>query len=167
MTPSRCLFLAVLIATCGLLGFGYYLEFVEGLEPCPMCMMQRLAFFAVGLIALIASIHGAKGAIRRLYGFFLAAFAGGGAAIATRQIWLQRLPPSEVPECGPGWNYMVEMYPLGQVIKDALIGTGDCAEVSWTFLGRSIPEWSVLWFVLFAVVGVLQLLAIPRATPSR
>lgn len=159
---ARALFFVAFGITAGLLGFGYYLEYAKGLEPCPMCMMQRLAFLSVAAIGLIATLHGPHGALRRVYGLLIALSAGIGGGVATRQIWLQHLPEDRVPECGPGWNYMIDAYPLGDVIRQALRGTGDCAEVSWTFLGRSIPEWSVIWFALLVAGGLALLLARPQ-----
>lgn len=159
---ARAPFFFAFALTAGLLGFGYYLEYAKGLEPCPMCMMQRLAFLGVAAIGLIAALHGPQGAVRRFYGVLIALPAGIGGAVATRQIWLQHLPADRVPECGPGWNYMIDAYPLADVIRQALRGTGDCAEVSWTFLGRSIPEWSVIWFALLFIGGLMLLVARPQ-----
>lgn len=158
----RLPFLFAFLCTAALLGFGYFLEYARGLEPCPMCMMQRLAFLTVAAIALVAALHGPLGAFRRVYGALIALPAIVGGWIAGRQIWLQHLPEDRIPECGPGWNYMIDAYPLADVIRQALRGTGDCAEVTWTFLGRSIPEWSILWFALLALVGLALLAQRPH-----
>jgi protein dithiol:quinone oxidoreductase len=80
-----------------------------------------------------------------------------GAAVAGRQVWLQHLPPDQVPECGPGLEYMLEVYPLGETLAKILKGTGDCAEVDWTFLGLSIAEWALISFIVLTAVSVLQL----------
>jgi disulfide bond formation protein DsbB len=80
-----------------------------------------------------------------------------GAAVAGRQVWLQYLPPDQVPECGPGLEYMLEVYPLGETLAKILKGTGDCAEVDWTFLELSIAEWALISFIVLAAVSVLQL----------
>lgn len=153
---ARLSFTVIFGVCAALLGFGYYLQYARGLEPCPMCMMQRLCFIATALVALIGAIHGPRYWGRRVYGAGVALFAGTGGAIATRQIWLQHLPPDRVPECGPGWNYMVDAYPLAEVVRQALRGTGDCAEVAWTFLSLSIPEWSLGWFALIALAGLRE-----------
>lgn len=121
-----------------------------------MCMMQRLCFVATAVVALIGAIHGPRHWGRRVYGAGIALFSGIGGAIAARQIWLQHLPPDRVPECGPGWNYMVDAYPLTEVVRQALRGTGDCAQVSWTFLSLSIPEWSLGCFALLALAGLRE-----------
>ncbi|MCP5145400.1 MAG: disulfide bond formation protein B [Gammaproteobacteria bacterium] len=150
ITP-RLLFLAIALGCAALLGFGYYLQFVQHQEPCPMCIFQRLAYFAVALIALVATVHGPAVMGTRIYGglALIPAVIGGG--IAARQTWLQHLPPDQVPECGPGLDFMLEAYPLGEVIAKALKGTGECAEVGWRFLGLSIAEWSVICFAAITI----------------
>lgn len=152
LTPR--LFFSALAATClGLLAFGYYLQFFQGLEPCPMCIFQRLCFMAVALAALVGALHGPKRG--GLFGYLsvIGVFSVVGAGIAARQTWLQHLPPELVPECGPGLEFMLEMYPLLETLERALKGTGDCAEVSWRFLSLSIAEWSFVCFttILLAV----------------
>ncbi|MGR9090486.1 MAG: disulfide bond formation protein B [Gammaproteobacteria bacterium] len=151
LTPR--LFFSALAATClGLLAYGYYLQFFQNLEPCPMCIFQRLCFMAVVLTAIVGALHGPKG--RGLFGYLTAigVFSVIGAGIAARQSWLQHLPPELVPECGPDLEFMLEMYPLLETVERALKGTGDCAEVSWRFLSLSIAEWSLVCFttILFA-----------------
>src|SRR5688572_19330730 len=136
-------------ATCAaLLGFGYYLQYVQGLDPCPLCLVQRGFFYAVGGVLLIAALHG-RG--RAVYGGFAALFAAGGLAAAGRQVWLQHLPPERVPQCGPDLYFMLENFPLSHTLQTLVKGTGECAVVDWSFLGLSIAEWSLGWFaVLFA-----------------
>lgn len=156
LTP-RLLFAATALACAGLLAYGYYLQYHDGLEPCPMCIFQRLCFMGVLVICAIGAIHGPRGAGRLVYGGLtvLVALVGGG--IAARQVWLQHLPEDRVPACGPGLEYMLEMYPLADVIRKALRGSGDCALVDWTFLGLSIAEWSLACFTLVAFVHLHQL----------
>lgn len=148
----RTVFAATAAIVAGLLGFGYYLQYQVGLEPCPMCIFQRLCFMAVLLLTLLGTLHGPRGRIAALYAVLVAGTALLGAAIAGRQVWLQHLPEDQVPQCGPGLDYMLEMYPLGEVITKALRGTGECASVDWTFLGGSIASWSLVWFVLFVLL---------------
>jgi disulfide bond formation protein DsbB len=154
---QRIPYAAVALLCAGLLGFGYYLQFGQGLEPCPLCIFQRLAFMAVGAAALVGAIHGPRGAWRYLYHGAIVIFAAVGAAIAGRQVWLQHLPPDQVPECGPGLDYMLEVFPLSDVIRMAFTGSGECAEVDWTFLGFSIAEWSLFWFVAIAIAAIVHL----------
>lgn len=154
---ARSLFGLLALVCAVLLGYGYYLQYVTGLEPCPLCIMQRLAFFALLAVSLVAAIHGPAAMGVRVYaGLGLIAAAIGGA-IAGRQIWLQHLPPDQLPDCGPGLEYMLEVFPLFEALRMILTGSGECAEVDWTFLGLSIAGWSLVWFVLLGL-GCLYLL---------
>lgn len=143
-----------------LLGFGYYLQYVQGLDPCPLCLVQRGFFYAVMGIFIVAALHAPLRAGRLVYGGVAALFAAGGAATAARQVWLQHLPPDKVPQCGPDLFFMLENFPLSRILKTLVAGTGECAVVDWTFLGLSIAEWSLGWFVaLFAYALWLALRA--------
>lgn len=155
LTP-RLFFTALAAACLGLLAYGYYLQFFQNLEPCPMCIFQRLCFMAVALTAIVAALHDPKRG--GLYGYLavIGVLSVIGAGIAARQSWLQHLPPELVPECGPGLEFMLEMYPLLETIERALKGTGDCAEVTWRFLGLSIAEWSLTCFVTILLAAAWQ-----------
>ncbi len=131
------------LVCAALLGFGYYLQYVQGLDPCPLCLVQRGFFYAVGGVLLLAALHG-RG--RAVYGVLAALFAAGGFAAAARQVWLQHLPPERVPQCGPDLYFMLDNFPLSRTLKTLVSGTGECAVVDWTFLGFSIAEWSLAWF---------------------
>ncbi len=122
-----------------------------------MCILQRIAFIAIGITALAATMHGAQRLGRTLYGVLLILFSGFGGAVAIRQIWLQHSPRSVSVECGPGLNYMIENFPLAKLLPMIFKGTGDCAERGWTFWGLSIPEWALLWFVLFFAAGLISI----------
>jgi len=137
-----------------LLAYGFFLQYVQGLEPCPLCLVQRGFFFAVLAVLVIAALHapGRGGTI--VYAGLAALFALGGAATAGRQVWLQHLPADKVPQCGPDLYFMLENFPLSRVWKTLLSGTGECAAVDWTFLGLSIAGWSLVWFVLLTVYAV-------------
>ncbi len=155
LTPR--LFFCALAATClGLLAYGYYLQYFHNLEPCPMCIFQRLCFMAVALIAIVGAVHGPRG--NGIYGYLatIGVFSVIGGGIAARQTWLQHLPPELVPECGPGLEFMLEMYPLFETLERALKGTGDCAEVSWRFMGLSIAEWSFVCFAMILLAAIWQ-----------
>lgn len=160
MFSARSIFGLLALICAALLGYGYYLQYVVGLEPCPLCIMQRLAFFAVFAVCLIAAIHGPARLGIRIYAALSLLTAGIGGAIAGRQIWLQHLPPDQVPECGPGLDYMLEVFPLFEALRMILTGSGECAEVDWTFLGLSIAQWSLGWFVILGLAS-LYLLARP------
>lgn len=147
-----------------LIGFAYYLQFVEHQEPCPLCILQRLGFFALGAVFLIAALHGPGKAGSVVYSGMLFVIAGIGAAVATRHVWLQHLPRDQVPECGPGLEYMLKKFPLSRALEKILSGSGECAETGWTFLGLSIAGWSLFWFVLLGVFAVfLALFSMRRA----
>jgi disulfide bond formation protein DsbB len=141
-------------AVCGaLLAYAVFAQYGQFYEPCPLCIFQRVAMAAVGIVGLLAAIHGPKGAAgRRAWGLLAFLAAAVGAGIAARHVWLQHLPKDLVPACGPGLNYMLESMPSYlDVVKKVLAGSGECAEVNWTFLGFSMPEWTLLCFVLLGI----------------
>jgi disulfide bond formation protein DsbB len=145
---SRAAFGLPALACAALLGFGYFLQHIQGLEPCPLCLVQRGFFYAVMAVCIVAALHDRW---RIFYGVLGALFAVGGAAAASRQVWLQHLPPDKVPQCGPDLFFMLENFPLSRTFSTLFSGTGECAVVDWTFLGLSIAEWSLLWFVALAL----------------
>ncbi len=164
---QRQLFALGALACAALLSFGYYLQYGRGLDPCPLCLVQRGFFYAVMLVLLAGALHAPSGRGKTVYGVLGALFALGGAAIAARQVWLQHLPPDKVPQCGPDLYFMLENFPLSQTLQKLVTGTGECAVVDWTFLGRSIAEWSLAWFVALALYAAwLALRRDGRATSA-
>ena len=163
MITPRLIFLFIFLACACLMGFGLYLQYAQGLEPCILCMVQRLFFTLLGLTALIAFLHHPARTGTRVYAIFSALFSAFGAGIAGRQIWLQHLPADKVPECGPDLFFMLETYPLAEALMTALKGTGDCAKVAWTFLGFSIPEWAIVIFIGIFLASVFMILKPQRA----
>ncbi len=155
--PRRAL--ALVCAVCvGLLAFGLYLQHVVGLEPCPMCIVQRYALVLVALVAGVTAVF--KGRVAHLLGIGIAVLlSAGGAFTAARQSWLQWYPP-EVASCGRDFYGMIETFPLKRAIPMIFRGSGDCTKVDWTFLGGSIANWSFVWFMLL-ILG-LGLLAVRR-----
>jgi disulfide bond formation protein DsbB len=129
-----------------LLAYALYSQYELKVEPCPLCIFQRVAFMAMGVFFLLGALHGPKGGGKKVYGVLVALSAAVGAAIASRHIWLRHLPKSEVPDCGPGLKYMLDSFPLGKTLTMVLTGSGECAEVNWTFLGLAMPTWTLLWF---------------------
>lgn len=141
---------ALLALGCiGLLGFGMYLQHVVGLEPCPMCIVQRYAMTLIGLLALLGLVwRSVLGG--RVLAVLALLLASGGAFVAARQTWLQWYPP-EVASCGRDFYGMIESFPLQRAIPLIFRGSGDCSKVDWTFLGGSIANWSFVAFVGMAL----------------
>ena len=150
-TPRR-VFVLISLGCIALLAFGLYLQHVTGLEPCPMCIVQRYALILVAIFAALAGTSDRKGL--QIGGAVLVLLAAGfGAFVAARQSWLQWYPP-EVVSCGRDLYGMIETYPLQRAIPMIFKGGGDCSKVDWTFLGGSIANWSFLCFSGIAVVAL-------------
>ncbi|WP_237059606.1 disulfide bond formation protein B [Microbulbifer sediminum] len=152
----RITFLLVFLAVIFLLGAAFYLEYVRGLEPCPLCITQRVMLLGVGLVSLLAFLHNPQFIGRRIYGLLVSLWALGGLYFSARQLWLQSLPSDQVPACGPGITYMIDAFPFLDVVKVLLTGDGNCAEVQWTMLGLSIPAWAAVGFVGLVIFGAWQ-----------
>ena len=158
--PRRLL--ALIAAACvALLAFGMYLQLVVGLEPCPMCIVQRYALILVAVLAALAACLQGRGLRQGLVGL-MGLFALFGAFTAARQSWLQWNPP-EILSCGRDFFGMIESFPLRRAVPMIFRGTGDCAKVDWTFLGLTIANWSFLCFVAFALLAGWLLAARRRA----
>lgn len=153
LTP-RFIFLAAFAACAGLLGFGVFLQTVEHVLPCPMCIMQRYAFVAIGVIGLIAGLHHPARLGSRIYAVLLALAALTGGGIAARQTYIQHYPP-QIMDCGPDLEFMINSFPLGDALPMIFQGSGDCSKVLWRFLGLSIAEWALVCFAGFIVGAVL------------
>lgn len=155
---TRSLFFLGFLGCLGLMAAALYLEHVVGLEPCPLCIVQRVCVIAFGLVCLLAGVHGAGRLGSRLYAGLALLFALLGGATAGRQIWLQSVPADQLPSCLPSLDYMMQALPFQEIIRLMLHGTADCAEVSWTLFGLSIPEWSLMGFIGMGLFCVLLLL---------
>lgn len=162
--PPRAGYALGFLICAGLIGFALYLQYYEYQNPCPLCILQRAAFLALAAIFLAAAVHGPGRAGAIVYGALLLVTAGSGAAIAARHVWLQQLPPGQVPECGPGLEYLLNRFPLSQALDKILAGSGECAEAGWRLLGLTIAGWSLVWFVALGVLAsCLTLRAVRRA----
>lgn len=169
MNPAtrRSINLAAFAICAALLAYAYYLQFYQGLEPCPLCIFQRFAVTALGAVFILAATHHPRMLGARIYAVLIAVAALAGAVVAGRHVWLQQLPPDQVPECGPGLAYMLEVFPLSDTLRMVFTGSGECAEVDWSFLGLSMPAWVFVWFLLLGGVGVWANLRTPsRASPA-
>lgn len=144
------------LAAFGALGFAYVLEYGFGLEPCPLCVFQRIAMLAAGLVFLAAAVHSpATRAGQWTYGVLGLMAAGGGAAIAGRHVWLQSIPPEQVPACGPGLSYLLDVMPWREVMARVLRGDASCASIDASFIGLSLPAWTLTGFVALALWAVV------------
>jgi len=151
---SGFLFLASVIG----MSFALFLEHVQGLDPCPLCVFQRIGLIGLGFISLIAFLHNPKtNVFKRIYSFLGLVAISWSAGVAARHVWLQHLPKDQVPSCGPGLDYWVDTLPLKSVFENVLKGSGECAMIDWTFLGQSLPTWSLLFFSVLALISLWQL----------
>jgi disulfide bond formation protein DsbB len=164
---ARAAFALAALVCAALLGFGFYLQYgPAGLDPCPLCLVQRGFFFGVLGICALGALHGPRGGGAAVYGGLALLSAIGGIGAAGRQVWLQHLPEDKVPQCGPDLYFMIENFPLGRTIRTLIEGTGECAKVDWTFLGLSIAEWSLIWFSILAIGALwVSLRALRRPLP--
>jgi protein dithiol:quinone oxidoreductase len=151
----RQVFAFVAAACFGLIGFGLVLQHQVGLEPCPMCILQRYAFVSIGLVALIAALHGPVRRGVQVYGVLVGAIAIAGGSVSVRQSLLQRFPKPELAaNCGADLDFLLGNFPLAQALPRIFAGTGDCAKVEWSLLGLSIAEWALVWFALLLATAV-------------
>ena len=155
MTYRSYHLLLVLLVLAALAFAVFYLEGVLYLDPCPLCLVDRGILLLLVGVSVIAWLHQPKGVGRRVYALLSGLIAAIGIAVSVRHIWLQGLPADQVPECGPGLYFMLDVMPLGDVLSRVFNGSGSCAEVSWTFLGLSIPEQTLGLFVLLLLINVL------------
>ena len=139
-----------------LIAYFYFQKYL-GLLPCPLCVSQRVFAVSAGIIALIAFVHNPKGMGKTLYSILVMISAAIGASISGRQLWLQSLPEDQVPACGPTLGYLYEYFPLQDVLSAMFIGEGSCAEVVWSFLGLSIPGWTLVAFIGIILVSIWQI----------
>ncbi len=141
----------------------FYLEGVLYLDPCPLCIIDRVLVIAMGAVFLVTALHNPGRLGQRVYGSVNLVVAATGLGVGARHIWLQHMPPDQVPECGPGLEYMLETLPLNETIANVFRGSGECAEIQWTFLGLSIPEQVVALFLFLALLVLLAMFRKPAA----
>ncbi|CAH0991858.1 Disulfide bond formation protein B [Sinobacterium norvegicum] len=154
--------LMIFLGCCGLMATGYFMQFQLGLEPCPLCITQRVFIVLAGAWGLLAFIHNPKALGARIYGCLVAVSALIGSGFSMRQLYLQSLPADMAPACGPPLAYMLETFPFMKALEVMLKGDGNCAEVVWTFMGVSIPGWTLVAFVGLVAFGIWQVLRQPN-----
>ncbi len=160
---KRILNVLGVVVCAGLMGFALYAEHVLKLDPCPLCVFQRIAVIGLGVVLAAAALHDAAGGARFLYAALAGVVALGGAGVAAWHVRLQNLPPDEVPACGPDLGYMLDNFPLSDVLTMVFTGSGDCAEVAWSFLGLSMPTWVLLFMLGLGSVAVWNNLRTPAS----
>ncbi|KMN30145.1 MULTISPECIES: disulfide bond formation protein B [unclassified Chromobacterium] len=150
-------FLLIAAACAGAMGFALFAQYQLGLEPCPLCIFQRIGVIAAGVIALLAALLNPGRGGAKVWGGLTLLAALAGISVSLRQLWLQQLPADQVPACGPGLEFLMESSPLMEVISKVLKGSGECATVDWTFLGMAMPFWVAVFFAgVIAFAGWLM-----------
>ncbi len=163
MLPStRTLALLGFLTCAAMIGGGLYFEHVMALTPCPLCIAQRIAFAATGLVCLLAFLHNPGRSGYKTYTGLMMLFALSGVGLAARQLYLQSLPADLVPACAPPLEFLIETASTSELLRIFLNGTGDCAEVQWSLFGISIPGWSLIAFSAFCLLGVLEFRRAPK-----
>jgi disulfide bond formation protein DsbB len=132
------------LACAGLLAYAYYAQFILHLEPCPLCIFQRLGVLAIAGVFTIAAAHDPVGWGRRVYAALLGLAALATIGVAARQLYIQSLPPDSVPACGASLDFMLKVFPLTDVLVKVLTGSGECAKVDWRLLGLAMPAWVLI-----------------------
>ena len=143
------------LACSGMMGYALYAEYQLYMEPCPLCVFQRMAVIGLGIFFLLAALHNPSGKTgRAVYGGGMLVAALAGIGVAGRHVWLQSLPPEKVPACGPGFGYIIDSFPLSDALAMIFTGSGECATVDWSFLGLSMPAWVLISVTVLGAVGV-------------
>jgi len=153
MTARRGNLLGLLACAC-LLAYAYYAQYVMHLEPCPLCMFQRIGIFGLGVVFLIAAIHEPAAFGRRVYAVLLSLVALATIGIALRHLYIQSLPPDAVPACGASLDFMLKVFSLSEVLVKVLTGSGECAKVTWEFLGLAMPAWVLVSAIALGAWGL-------------
>jgi disulfide bond formation protein DsbB len=153
MTARRGNLLGFLVCAC-LLAYAYYAQYVMHLEPCPLCIFQRIGVFILGVMFLIAALHDPAAFGRRAYAVLVALAALATIGVAARHLYIQSLPPDAVPACGASLDFMLKIFSLSEVLVKVLKGDGQCAKVTWEFLGLAMPAWVLISAVALGAWGV-------------
>ena len=151
---KRLLNLAGFLACAGMMGFALYAQYVLLLDPCPLCVFQRIATILLGIVFLLAALHGPDRFGARVYSFLILLTAGGGVAVASWHVNLQNLPADQVPTCGPGFEYIMSNFALFDALGLIFKGSGECADVMWRLFGLSMPTWVIIGLGGLGIVGI-------------
>ena len=155
LVTRRNLFLTGFLISVLLIVYALYTQYVLGLEPCPLCILQRVAVIALGISFLLLALRSPQSKQSKfLSSLLLVMISSAGVGIAARHVWLQNLPPDKVPGCGPGLDFMMTTFPLSEVLEMVFSGSGECAEISWSFAFLSMPAWVIIWLIVLGSFGV-------------
>jgi protein dithiol:quinone oxidoreductase len=153
LPQRRPAYLLGFLVCAGLMGWALWLQYGLGLDPCPLCSVQRVAVIAIGVVFLVAAVHNPGRTGAAVYAVLVLLFGGFGIAVAARHVWIQSLPKDSVPACGMGLDYMLETMKFTDVVTKVLGGSGECAEEGWKFMQLAIPSWTLVFFVAFVVAA--------------
>jgi disulfide bond formation protein DsbB len=151
----RLINFAGFLICAGLIAYALYAQFELGLDPCPLCIFQRIGIAALGGVFLIAGLHNPHRGGARVYALLIALAALATIAVAARQLYIQHLPPGAIPSCGAPLSAMLKFMPLATVIRRVLTGSGECGVVNWTFLGLAMPAWVLIWAACLGGAGFI------------
>ena len=154
MNSRRGLNFLGLVCCAGLLGYAWYAQRLLGLEPCPLCIFQRVGVAALGVLFLLAAVQNPRRIGGYVYAALLSVAAIATALVAARHLYIQHLPEGAVPACGASLNYMLEVFPLSDVIRKVLTGSGECARITWRWLGITMPGWVLIAAAGLGLLGV-------------
>ena len=155
MANRRLVNIAGFLVCAGLMAYALYAQYDLGLEPCPLCIFQRIGVILIGITFLAAALHHPRGRGRYAYAGLVALSALLTVAVAARQLYIQSLPPGTLPSCGAPLAMMLRFMPVTEVVRRVLSGSGECGEVNWRFLGLAMPAWVLMWAVLLGAAGAL------------
>lgn len=152
----RLVDVGVLVFCLGLLGYALFLQYYRGLDPCPLCLFQRIAIIGLTISYFLAALV-ADGwrVLRVVVSVLIGLVALAGSGVAIRHLYIQSLPPGSVPACGASLDYLWDVFPVVDVLRKVLTGSGECAKIDWTFLGLAMPAWVLIWLVILGTLGVL------------
>ena len=147
--------LAAFLACGSMMAYALYAQHQLEIDPCPLCVFQRMSLIVLSFVFLVAVLQNPESWGRRLYALLIFAAAGTGAGISARHVWLQNLPADAVPACGPGYDYIMENFPLADALGTIFSGSGECADVHWLFVGLSMPAWVLIMFSTIGIFGIV------------
>jgi protein dithiol:quinone oxidoreductase len=152
----RLVNVGVVVFCLGLLGYALFLQYHRGLDPCPLCLFQRIAIICLTVaFALAALVADGWRVLRRIVAVLIGLVSLSGAGVAIRHLYIQSLPPGSVPSCGASLDYLWDVFPVMDVLRKVLTGSGECAKIDWTFMGLAMPAWVLIWLVILGALGAL------------